>query len=177
MNDEIWKGVNEVGFTDLYEVSNKGRIRRVDGDIINGSLTRYGYIRVWLKNKLFKKERFIHRLIAQTFLDNPENKATVNHIDCIKTHNWVENLEWATQTENMKHAWANKLINVKKGIKPDDNIRAKKVVCSISGKTWGSATTCALENGINVKTLQGKLNGKDFNNTTFSYFKLKDDYQ
>ena len=57
----------------------------------------------------------VHRLVAETFLDNPDNKKTVNHIDGVKSNNRVNNLEWATHTEQHKHAYANGLKVAKKG--------------------------------------------------------------
>jgi hypothetical protein len=66
-----------------------------------------GYYRIRLVNEHGRKSVFIHRLLAMTFIPNPENKPCVNHIDCNKSNNDLSNLEWVTQQENIKHAWDN----------------------------------------------------------------------
>lgn len=62
----------------------------------------YQSVGLFVDNKL--KRRRVHRLVAQTFLPNPENKPQVNHIDGNKLNNHVDNLEWATPGENIRHA-------------------------------------------------------------------------
>ncbi len=69
--------------------------------ITYGSNSRRGYKRI----KLFNKEYLAHRIIAETFIPNPENKPQVNHIDGNKTNNDVSNLEWVTSSENRRHAF------------------------------------------------------------------------
>lgn len=83
-----------------------------------------GYLRVNLLGKTHK----VHRLVAQAFIPNPENKSTVNHINGIKTDNRVDNLEWATRSENTRHAFDNGLNYGKTGILYYNN---KKL-----GKEW-----------------------------------------
>lgn len=98
---EIWKDV--VGYEGLYEVSNLGRIRR-DGRIKKPYVDHGGYLTVWLSKHSEQKCLKIHRIVAMAFIPNHKNKATVNHINGVKTDNRVENLEWATHSENIIHA-------------------------------------------------------------------------
>lgn len=89
----------------LYTISNKGVIRSLyTGKIIKQSLNRYGYYQVRLyKNKMYKNYT-VHRLVAETFIQNIHNAESVNHIDGNKTNNKVENLEWCSPSENFKKA-------------------------------------------------------------------------
>ena len=66
---------------------------------------RAGYLSVQLYENKIVKWHLIHRLLAQTFIPNPHNKLQVNHIDGNKLNNDINNLEWVTTQENMKHAW------------------------------------------------------------------------
>jgi len=129
MEGEIWKPI--IGYEGCYEVSNKGRVKSLDryiqqfdnrGNLIdrfirgrilstnrnNGS----GYLTVQLRNGVLKENTgndYIHILVAKHFVKNLENKPTVNHKDGNKKNNSAENLEWATQSEQMKHAYENGL--------------------------------------------------------------------
>lgn len=91
--DEEWKVHPSLGF----EVSKEGRIRYFDGKIANVSGTRY--MKIGFKNKYYN----IHRLVAETFLHNPESKPIVHHKDHNKQNNCVTNLQWVTQKENMQY--------------------------------------------------------------------------
>jgi len=83
-----------------YFVSNLGRFKNSYGTIMdNYKVNENGYIRVYIYNKTYA----LHRLIALTFIENPENKEQVNHIDGNKLNNCVANLEWTTCSENNLH--------------------------------------------------------------------------
>lgn len=75
--------------------------------ITKGIKCNNGYLKYELKYKETKKVFLIHRLVALSFIPNPENKRCVNHINGIKTDNRVENLEWVTYKENSRHAIIN----------------------------------------------------------------------
>ena len=96
---EIWKQIKDYP---NYEVSNLGDVKNINTNyILKKENHTMGYFRI----KLSKKNVFIHRLVAITFIDNKQKKRNVNHINGIKTDNRVENLEWNTQSENVKHSF------------------------------------------------------------------------
>ena len=103
---EEWRDV--VGYEGLYQVSNCGRVKSFKKDkakIIKSNPGIGGYLRVVLCKDFDKKNRFVHVLVAQAFIPNPEGKRQVNHIDGDKNNNRVSNLEWVTPAENIHHAF------------------------------------------------------------------------
>lgn len=103
---EVWLDVPQ--YKGIYQVSNLGNIRNKKGKLLKPYLTK-GYERVSLYNKGQRQCKLVHRLVAQVFIPNPNNKPDVNHINGCKTDNDVSNLEWVTQSENMSHAHKNNL--------------------------------------------------------------------
>lgn len=103
--EEQWKPIP--GWEGLYEASDQGNIKSFRNGIErNLTLTSdNGYLRVGLCRKGFVKHLRVHRLVAESFLPNPENKPCINHKDGNKLNNHISNLEWCTHKENMRHAF------------------------------------------------------------------------
>ena len=128
MNTEIFKDV--IGFEGFYQISNLGNVRSIDrivksrwgtdkpirSQLLAQSLdtNKKPYYKVVLSKNGNKTSFCIHRLVAEAFISNPENKKTVNHINGIKSDNSVSNLEWNTHSENVLHSYKNGLQIAKK---------------------------------------------------------------
>ena len=125
----VWKDIIFNGAPTHYEVSNLGCVRNKNsGKILKGTKNHSGYLKLGLvidRNVFTMK---IHRLVAQTFIPNPENKRGVNHISCVKTCNWVGNLEWVTSSENKKHARIHGLYHEKCGEDATNSVYTNKQV-------------------------------------------------
>lgn len=135
-NELLWKDLQ--GYEGLYQISNTGKIkslvRQINTPTGFGFLKerikvpanhKQGYLKVDLVKDSKPKRFFIHRLVANSFIPNPENKPEVNHKNGIKTDNRVENLEWCTPSENSYHKYATGLFVQYSGLQ---NKRSKPVM-------------------------------------------------
>ena len=108
---EVWRDVE--GFEGFYKVSNKGNVYRVErigargrecgGRTLKPAYDKDGYLKVSLCKNGMRKNKYIHRLVAEAFILNPESLPEINHIDEVKDNNNVENLEWCTREHNLNH--------------------------------------------------------------------------
>ena len=108
---EVWKDI--AGYEGIYQVSNKGRIKSLQRKVWNYTKAEKilkphhkpnGYLQVGLrKDGGGDKHAYVHRIVAQAFLPNPDGLPEVNHIDFDKTNNCVENLEWVSDRDNKRH--------------------------------------------------------------------------
>ena len=106
---EHWKSI--AGYEGLYEVSDIGRVKSLKygkEKILKPGKDRGGYLQVSLCKDGHVKTARIHRLVAEAFIQNPNNLATINHKDEVKTNNAVSNLEWMSMKDNINYGTHNK---------------------------------------------------------------------
>lgn len=173
---EFWKDIK--GQEGLYQISSNGRVRSLDRVVIanNGAKHNYKgsvlsptaglnhYASIKLRIPSGKRQTFkVHRLVAEHFIPNPKNKRTVNHKDANKLNNCVDNLEWATYSENQIHA--RQTVEYKRNA---EEWASKPVIDLNTGVFYDSVTEAAKLLGINRNTLVSWLNYKQ-NKTTLRY--------
>lgn len=165
---EEWRDI--IGYEGRYRVSNFGRVKSLPYRI--EYMNKYGKKTVttnrphmlhptkvgrgwdsgdgYLSVPLSGKRYLVHRLVAQAFIPNPENKPQVNHIDGDKHNNFSANLEWCSREENMQHA----MYKIKHfgGIFP-----ARKTLCVDTGEVFESTSAAARAKGLNRRVLVAAL--------------------
>ena len=164
---ETWIKVK--GF-ELYSVSDQGNVRNdKTGRILKGGLDKDGYPQVILCKNRSRVNRKVHRLVAEAFTPNPDNKPQVNHIDGNKQNNAASNLEFCTNQENQTHFWrylnneqnkANR-INAHKGKGLlSDNPNSKSVIRLEDGKVFKTIKEAAEELNISYFHIGEVCKGK-----------------
>ena len=177
---EQWKDI--IGYEGLYQISSYGRVKSLPrkgckGQIVKPSFTNSGYQQTHLCKNGKAVTKMVHRIVAIHFIYNPDNLPEVNHINECKTDNRVENLEWCTRLQNVRHGTGVKRMakahNYKESaIKSAQNHdykaiarkRAKPVLqYSKDGKfikRWDSLRDITRELGYSCGNLSGACNGK-----------------
>lgn len=163
---EIWKDVK--GYNGLYQVSNYGNIKSLSRIIVrsNGNysskekllepqIIKNGYLVVRLKKNGNRSTKLINRLVAESFIPNPEDKLEVNHKDLNKLNNHVDNLEWSTRSENMKHAYKNGVVDINKAIDKLKTVTKNDVVEIRKRKLNGESRKSVYEDYKHVISIGG----------------------
>jgi len=189
---ELWKDIN--GYEGYYQISNQGNVKSIDrfdgvhdrqGTIIRQNLKQNGYLQVGLRKHNKRKWFGVHRLVAIQFIENPDNKPQVNHIDGNKLNNTVENLEWVTGKENQSHAKSIGLRdNMPRGEKnPNygkygENSRSAKPVIRRDPKTGDiklyKAKILAKNEGFDVTSISKCCHGKLKTHKGYEWYFKKD---
>lgn len=155
---EEWKKIE--GY-DNYEVSNMGRVRSLNFmrtgrvKVISSSVSRLGYHQVDIFMNGVPEKKTIHRLVAEAFLENPDNLPQINHRDGDKSNNCVENLCWCNQSYNNHHSrgW----------IKVNESRKKPVLQYTKTGefiKEYSSSHEASRETGVNQGNISACCNGK-----------------
>ena len=157
---EVWRDIK--GYEGIYMISDQGRVKFDKEKILKPGRNPDGYLLVILSKDKIRKTCTIHRLLCLNFLDNPNNQKTINHINGIKDDNRLENLEWCSQSHNVKHAFNNGLKISSKGINHGRSKLTEKQIIEIRSS--------------NLKGVElGRLYGVD--HTTISLIKRRKNWK
>ena len=164
---EIWKPVKN--YESLYEVSNYGRVRSLPRKpyrkkviIMSPGIAGEGYLSINLYKKGQAKKQYVHRLVAEAFIENPHNYPEINHKDEIRTNNAVDNLEWCTSKYNKNYGNRNrKMSAVKIGRFCDENaVKRSPVICIETGKYYSTMRLAALDSGASYTKITECCKGR-----------------
>ena len=152
---EVETFVKIEGF-EKYEVSNLGKVRNIkSGRVLKTSLNNNGYLRLFLCKNNKRKHLYLHRIIATAFIDNPDEKPCVNHIDENKLNNDLSNLEWCTVRENLIHGTRTK--------RAAEKLSQKVIQLDLNGNVlneFESMVQAGQETGVSRSNISSCCNGK-----------------
>lgn len=176
---EVWAEVP--GSCGLYQISTKGRMRSVSrnvldkrgiiqrfaGGLLSPNKTYRGYLTYTMSINGFAVRKSAHRIVAESFIPNPENKPHVNHLNSNRTDNRVENLEWCTHSENVKHSY--KIgVSTQVGTKNSCCKLTEKQVINIFNSRKSPRELCNVY-PVSIKTISDIRTGKSWSHITKKY--------
>ena len=168
MQEEIWKVIPQ---NTNYQISNFGNVKscirnKKSGtwELVYPTDNGYGYLILCTNVNGKRKNHYVHRLVAQMFVDNPNKKPRVNHKDGNKKNNVYSNLEWSTAKENSMHAVETGLIN------PLYNRSNHKPIIDLeTGIFYGSIQDAAFSKSMSWQTLYTWLTKPHRNKSSLKY--------
>ena len=151
-----------IGYEGLYAITSCGKVWSYRSQkFLKPSMSKDGYLRAGLHKDGKLRTIEIHRLVAEAYIPNPEGKPQVNHIDEIKTHNYINNLEWVSAKENVNHGTRTQRASE---TRKRNNIKlersGKKVYCVELDKVFNSQRAAADELGLDQGSISKCCNGK-----------------
>ena len=165
----IWKPLKN--FESTHLISNLGNVKCISTNkLLNILKHSRGYNAININVNKTKNHLLLHRLLAINFIDNPNNYTQVNHINGIKTDNRLENLEWITPSNNMKHAFKtglNKQTNFQKEVLRQRV--SKKVINIETNEIFQSVKIASEKYNIHPSTLAQMLRGSLYNKTQLRF--------
>ena len=196
---EEWRDI--AGYEGLYQISDKGRVRsldrfrrswtgaytsRVRGKILKPALGNHGYLIVNLSKDNKRDPRLVHRLVAETFVPNPDNKPCVDHYDGNRLNNSANNLRWVTYTENNENiSRLGHCVSDKTFSDETQEVNRRKTATPVirdDGKYYGSAIEAARDLGYktssmvvkNIGGLVSHVRGHTFRHASIDEFMASD---
>ena len=174
-NNEIWKPV--VGYEDYYEISSMGRVRSLDryargscdsiklhkGRILNPKIDRDGYCIYNLCKDGQSKSFRGHRLVADAFIPNPDNKPCIDHINCVRSDNRLENLRWVTHKENNNNPITTNRMSTAKKNQEKGNHQTPIIQYDLNGnfiKQYPTIKEAVMETGTNRTSIISCASGR-----------------
>src|SRR5574344_749968 len=176
MMEDKWKPVtyNGISYAGLYDAHPDGSIRSNNyrrtqrSHILRPNYASRGYGKVWLSHNNEKERAIVSRIIAETFIPNPENKPYVDHIDTNKRNNCVENLRWVTPRENGNNETTIEHFRITNGGENArylgkfgiEHNRSKPVFCESTQRFYGSTREAERETGVSRVMISLYCRGK-----------------
>lgn len=159
--EEIWKDIK--GYEGLYQISNLGRVKSFHRDserILKNRNSSGGYQTLILTKNKTSKNFLVHRLVAESFIPNPESKKEVNHIDEDKTNNRVDNLEWMNHIENSMFGTRNERSSINRFGNPKTGRQVRAKFLNGEEKIYGTIREASRQLGLSNTGIRNHCKNK-----------------